>query len=480
MLSYNDLPGVKLEIKDGNITLPAEPSVSGTVLIIAPITETGSSEAYEDSEYNPVTISGQADFEEKGFGVFKTTNPMAKLWKQVYDAGCRNIKVVELKGTTDVERYGHLHDILSLLEESSAADIVLLGGAYADSEVEGSPTFAYDSVDYAAAIEATNTRTKEVAAEAIAAEDDEKTFTLAHFPVVSTAGYFAVTSTVGNETTTLVSGTDYTFNPITGQITFEDVPEETAGIKVSYSYYTYSFASALAGFCETVSAKNQQVLGVCSLAPAENSNLSTIKAYVEGQETQLYSKYLQVTGGSTMWFSLGTDMYEDIWSGAYAGFVSVLPSYSSPMFKAIPGALISSYTLSPTQITSLINKHIVVPRIRNGRIIVADAITTASDTSDFVRLTTLRIVNDAVQFVREIAEPYIGEPNTIPRRNSLDTAIRSGLQQMVLRGALNDFRFHIRSSIADQIDGTMRILLDLVPVFETRRILLSVAAKPML
>jgi hypothetical protein len=51
---------------------------------------------------------------------------------------------------------------------------------------------------------------------------------------------------------------------------------------------------------------------------------------------------------------------------------------------------------------------------------------------------------------------------------------------MVTAGALNDFRFHIKSTVADQIEGTMRINLDIVPVFETRRILMSVAVKPML
>jgi hypothetical protein len=217
-----------------------------------------------------------------------------------------------------------------------------------------------------------------------------------------------------------------------------------------------------------------------ALKPPVSNNLATVKTYVDSQKTQYYSEYVQIIGGSSLLFSLGSAVYEDMWHGAYAGFLSLLPAYSSPTAKAIPGAILPSYKLSPSQILSLVNKHIVVPRVKNGRIVVAEAITTASDTSDFVRLTTLRIVNDTVTLIREIAEPYIGEPNTVPRRSALDTQISAGLQQMVVRGALNDYRFHIKSTLADQIDGTMRINLDIVPVFETRRIMMSVAVKPML
>lgn len=476
---YDNLPGMELEIKDGNLILPAPPSPTQAVLIIAPTSTTGATGTYADAEYNPVTITGQADFQAKGMGVYDTNNPMARLWKQVYDGGCRDIKVIKLKGVTAVEKYGHLHDIFYVLEENINVDIVLLGGLYSDETVTGDITFGFTREDFAASIAIATAKTTLVEAEAIGTGDALiKEFTLDVKPAIASTLVITNTPAVGEATT--VPEADYTFNGNTGVISFTVAPIVGDVLTAEYRHYSYDFAAQLAGFCETVSAKNRQIIGVIALKPPVDVNLSTVKTYIEAQKTQFYSKYLQVIGGATMWFNIGSSIYEDMWHGAYAGLMSILPSYSSPTFKAIPGALFGSYKLSPTQITSLINKHIVCPRERNARIIVAEAITTSSDSSDFVRLTTLKVVNDVISLVREIAEPYIGEPNTVPRRNALDTAIREGLQSMIVRGALNDFRFHITSTVADQIDGTMRIMLDVVPVFETRRILMAVAVKPML
>lgn len=715
---YDNLPGIELTIQDRGLILPAEQAPTATVLIIAPITDTPAVGTYTAEEYNPARMTGQLDFEAKNMGVFNTSNPMARLWKQVYDAGCRDIKVIKLKGADNAERYGHLHDIFYALEENIDADIILVGGVYVDDTVTGTVEFGFDRADYAISVISANANYSSVVAEvvgtgngnttaytldakpilkdtlelnfvapgtapifdtgnitAITGNDagktlifkgvtatlktaagavpaaataaiagsatlangaaataailqgidvlsfdfsgvNGKTFTVAvdggaaqpvildtnvtniaglvsaidgdldinvvvtnsgdklvltsattgltssivvagvdaalffgtgleatgtadtsptapttaagfkaifdaikaAYPSTTIAGYtFTVngnkliitgTIAVGSSdnaevitgTVTIVNTTNnaqlitagvgqiveailtsaYTVDPSNGTIEFDTAPAAGKNLVANYKAYAYNYASQLAGFCEIVSAKNMQVLGVVALKPAINNNITTIKAYVEGQTTQFYSKYLQVVGGSTLYFSLGSAIYEDVWSGAYAGLISVLPSYSAPTAKAIPGVLMPSYNLSPTQILSLINKHVVTPRVRNGRVTVAESITTSDDLSDFVRLTTLRIVNDTVSLVREIAEPYIGEPNTVPRRAALDTAIRSGLTAMVNRGALNDFRFYIKSSIADQIDGTMRILLDIVPVFETRNIFISIAVKPML
>lgn len=611
MALYDNLPGIELEIKDGNLILPAEPSPTQTVLIIAPTSTSGVAGPYEASEYNPVAITGQSDFETKNMGMYDSNNPMARLWKQAYDAGCRDIRVVKLKGTTAPQRYGYLHDIFYVLEENITADIVLVGGIYADDTVGTGVTFGFLRNDFAGPVAVNTLNYTSVSDEALGTGDGTAvTFQLDNFPVLpdftmtkftgtvaaifntgsftaiadddagktvifkgvtatvktsatpvaasatsATAGEITIANTAtaattaaafkdvfdaikaafptsaakdfafavatdaltitgnildgdinngqeitgsatfankGNKvgqlttlgvgTVATVLSTDYSIDHLTGTVTFATgkVPAAGSVLKATYKHYVLNFAAQLAGFCETVSEKNKQVLGVIALKPPVDNNLSTVKTYVDNQKTQYYSRYLQVVGGAPLWFSLGSAIYEDMWHGAYAGFISVLSSYSSPTFKAIPGALFGSYKLSPTQITSLINKHIVVPRERNARIIVAEAITTSADASDFVRLTTLRVVNDVIQVVREISEPYIGEPNTVARRNALDTSIREGLTNMVSRGALNDFRFHITSTIADQIDGTMRIMLDVVPVFETRRILMSVAVKPSL
>lgn len=474
MLSYNSLPGIELEIKDGNLILPAEPSPTQTLLIIAPTTEEGVEGDYEEEEFDPVIITGQSDFVEKKnrLGAYSTANPLARLWKQAYDAGCRDIRAIVLKGKTPEEKYQNLHKIYSILEDNINADIIVLGGVYVG---ESAPSAELDGETEDYAIRVVHTVSNEI----ITPQEIEGEIVYKAQRSHIVADTFTLNYKNSNE---VLTG-KYSINLETGVITFEEdfEPDPTKTLLASYNYtFNKDFAAQLAGFCDVVSRNNRQVIGVMAIKAPLSANLATVKKHVEEQKNQIYSKHLQVVGGSPLWFNLGSAVYEDMWHGAYAGLISVLASYSSPTNKVIPGALFASYNLSPTQITSLINKHIVVPRFKNGRIIIADAITTAPDSSDFVRLTTLRITNDVIQLVRELADPYIGEPNTMARRNALDTAVREGLQNMVARGALNDFRFHIQASIADQIDGTMRILLDIVPVFETRRIMIAVALKPML
>ena len=479
---YENLPGFEVEVHDGNLTLPAEPSLTQTVLIIAPTAVGGNAEEYLPEEYNPVILTGQADFTKKNLGAYEITNPMACLWKQAYDAGCRDIRAIPLKGTDPEDKYKNLHDIYSLLRDNIDADVIVLGGVYAGETAPGTTTIDTTiEKDFGAPILSKTGNpgkaTAEIPDEAITGDGESKTFRILHSSII---GSSVVIKLAGESEPTTLLPEDYTVNEITGEITFKTAPLDKAALSVSYSYYLYSFAAQLAGFCDIVTATNTQVIGVMALAPAQDSNLQTIKNYIDTQGLQYYSESLQVVGGTELIFNLGGAVYQGTWQGAYAGFISLLPSSSSPTAKVIPGALLPAYRLSSPQILSLVNKHIVVPRVRNGRITVAEAITTAADTSDFVRLTTLRITHDVVNLVRDIAEPYIGEPNTLPRRSALDTQINSGLQKMVVRGALNDFRFHIKSTIADQIDGNMRINLDIVPVFETRRIMMSVAVKPMI
>jgi hypothetical protein len=294
-----------------------------------------------------------------------------------------------------------------------------------------------------------------------------------------------VTHDDGLETTTTYElGTDYTVDEDTYTVTLTSAPATGETVTVDYNTYSTDFPTQLAGFCAEVSVSYSQTIGVMSMEIDEtltSSNLAAIKTYVDGQTEQTYNQYLQVVGGSMLYFEINNEAYIDSFAGAYAGMISVLSSYSSPTNKTIPGVVFSVFNLSPAQVMKLTNEnHIVVPRYKNGRIAVADAITTAPEASDFTRLTTLRITNDAVSLVRELTEPYIGEPNTLARRNALQTSIRSALNNMVKRGALNDFRFNIKSTLSDQINGDMLIFLDIVPAFETRRINVTVALKPTL
>jgi hypothetical protein len=473
---YNDLPGIELTVKDGNLVLPAEPAPTQTVLIIGPASEEGEPTG-ETVDCTPKRVTESSDFAKHTLGVFNKSNPLARAWKQVHDAGCRSIYCLRLKGQTAEQRYANLHTILSVLEDNFRTDIIYYAGIKADTAINTSQVaLTGPRADYSATTAAQKT---EKALETFD-ESDGKELVLTSPFYPDLADTAVVKKVVGGDETTLEINKDYTVDIENKKIVLAENIGEGETVTVEYPTYYYSFPDQLAGFCAAVSEKNNQVIGVLGLKPPSAKDLATIKAYVDEQKTQKYNQYLQIVGGATLFFEIGNEPYEDDFSAAYAGLISYLPSYSSPTNKAIPGVLFPAFNLSPAQIKALTNKHIVVPRLRNGRVIISDAITTAADNSDFVRLTTVRIVNDAVNLVREIAEPYIGEANSLARMNALETALNSGLKAMINRGALNDYRLVIKASLADQIEGNMRIALDLVPVFETRRIFVTVALKPTL
>lgn len=489
MSLYNDLPGVDLTIRDGNLVLPAEPSGTQRLLIIAPTKDVGYATPTTLNR-NPRRVNESEDFNKHGFGIFNATNPLARRWKQAHDAGAREIFCLPLPGLTPEERYQNLHKMYTVLEENFRVDIILVDGVKVDTEIETATIDLERSREDYASVGGTANYKAEPAIEVLEpsdASDELKTI----FNVKGPYNGQLIELTIKEELeddNILAYLTEYTKDNDSWSITLhlKDDDGEPIGLtegqtlEMKYETYDYDFAAQLAGFCASVSKTNNQVIGVMSLEPPKSGDLGVIKDYVDGQVKHHYNQFLQIVGGPELFFSIANAPYESDFSGAYAGLISYLPSYSAPTNKVIPGAIFPSFNLSPSQIRALTSKHIVVPRMRNSKLVIADAITAAGDKSDFVRLSTVRITNDAVQLVREICEPYIGEPNTLPRRNSLETQIDTALDGMRNRGAITDYRFSVKASLADQLDGNMRIALDLVPSFETRRIFITVALKPSL
>jgi len=95
--------------------------------------------------------------------------------------------------------------------------------------------------------------------------------------------------------------------------------------------------------------------------------------------------------------------------------------------------------------------------------------------SDYVRLSTVRIVHDAINYVRQTADQFIGEPNNAPQRNAMATAIENALKNMQENGALRRFNFNVYASPTDQVLGRATVELILVPAFELQQITVIVA-----
>jgi hypothetical protein len=276
-----------------------------------------------------------------------------------------------------------------------------------------------------------------------------------------------------------------------------------------------NFAEQLANHCSILTERSAETYGVISCSPVATVSQATIRAKVQSLlgRTNTYKKYNVVhthddesTGTGTFTLTEVKNIYTGVAesvghlisvvampeiqlshpvigryyapvAASYAGFVSTLRPESAPTNKILPNALALRYKLSPAQLNSLAQARYVTLKERSGGAAVTDGCTAATVGSDYARLSTVRITFAAVSIVREAAEPFIGEPNELPQKNALDTAIKSGLEKMKAAGAITNYRFGITSTLEQKILGESYIDLEIVPAMERRKIKVTVSLR---
>jgi len=154
---------------------------------------------------------------------------------------------------------------------------------------------------------------------------------------------------------------------------------------------------------------------------------------------------------------------------SYAGLIMSLESKSAPTNKVIPSVR-AIHGLNNTVLDNLAGAKYTMLALRPKGTVVADAPTAARQSSDYVRLSTVRIVKDAIDVVRAVADPFVGEANTAQRRAALETAVDAGLGSLQREGYIQGFVLSVTSTPVQQIQGDATIELKLVPAFELRQI----------
>jgi hypothetical protein len=153
---------------------------------------------------------------------------------------------------------------------------------------------------------------------------------------------------------------------------------------------------------------------------------------------------------------------------ALASALSRMSSYISTINKTVYNISSLRYNPSKTVLTTLTDKGVNCVILNfNGAPIFSDGVTFAGASSDYTRLTTLRIVSEAMLVVRQSCQKFIGQPSTLQVRNSMETSVTSSLRGMQQLGAVLDSDFNIR-----YIPEESKALIDLVltPAFELRNI----------
>jgi hypothetical protein len=156
-----------------------------------------------------------------------------------------------------------------------------------------------------------------------------------------------------------------------------------------------------------------------------------------------------------------------------AASLSRLPSYSSVVNKPLYNIEALRYAPTRTQQQALSAKGVNTVVLNFNKVAVfGEGLTFGQTTSDYTRLSTKRIVDEASLVIRQVCQKFIGEPSNIQVRNAMETAITSGLRGMQLMGALLGSDFTV-SYVPNQNKAIVDLIL--TPAFELKTIEVQVA-----
>ena len=255
------------------------------------------------------------------------------------------------------------------------------------------------------------------------------------------------------------------------------------------SNWAYKVATAV----KSISQNTNPCIAVMGIKPY----LSTTEKMIPSQvSTHLGVSTLPNRDGSALWASVGpyvtiiaaevkpvnyingssaTPSSFGYTNGAcfLAATMSRLPAYSSVVNKPLYNVESLRYVPTRTLQTNLSDKGVNTVIINFNKVpVFGEGLTFAQSTSDYTRLSTKRIVDEATQVIRQVCQKFVGQPSNLETRNSMETAITSGLRGMQIQGALLGSDFAVT-----YIPTQNKAVVDLVltPAFELKNIEVQVA-----
>lgn len=268
-----------------------------------------------------------------------------------------------------------------------------------------------------------------------------------------------------------------------------------------------SFHHELALLCAVLTYRTKMTHGFIDVKPNPNTTLVGIQKYVESLLAYNNTHYMRDGNGDDIvdaegkkmdigWYTscvvgpepvmvsdtLGT--YYGSPAIAYAALNASLKPESAPTNKALPGVKGMKFKLSNKQMNALVGNRMVVFKFKGegsnnygSTPYVVDGCTCGAVNCDYARLSTVKIVTDVVDQIREVADPFIGEPNTVEQRNALSALIAKRLSYLLERGEIQHYEFEINATIQQVLIGECTIALTLVCPMELRKITTVVALR---
>ena len=238
-----------------------------------------------------------------------------------------------------------------------------------------------------------------------------------------------------------------------------------------------------------ISENSHPCIAVMGIAPYDNnSNESMTPAQVsthlglsaltskEAAEMKEFGPYVVVVATELKpvgYSSNGVDFGYSNGACATAAGMSRLSSYSAITNKPVYNVQSLRYVPTRTLQETLAGKGVNTVVLNFNKIAVfGDGVTFGAADSDFVRLSTKRIVDEAANLIRQATQKFIGEASTVQMRNSMETAISSALRGMQLLGAILESDYNI-----SYIPNENKAIVDLVitPAFELKMIQVQIA-----
>lgn len=268
-----------------------------------------------------------------------------------------------------------------------------------------------------------------------------------------------------------------------------------------------NFAYELALFCAVLSYKNKSTYGMIATKPLMDTTLAGVQAHAkylaklntdyfmrdengsiikDGQGTPIdLGKFISVVAGPTPKVNYKVAALRDANPAVlYAGLNTTLQPQSAPTNKKLTGCTGLKYTFSNAQLNDIVGNKIVVfgtKYSRNGAVaegaVVIDGPTSARQGSEYTRLTTVKVMRTTADNIREVADPFIGEANTVEQRNALSAAISKRLDLLVEKGVLLEYSFNIVATVMDQLLGQAKLELGIVAPQELRKITTVIGLK---
>lgn len=161
-------------------------------------------------------------------------------------------------------------------------------------------------------------------------------------------------------------------------------------------------------------------LGLSTLVSRDVASLKAYGPYVCVIATELKPVSYGTSSGDDYGYANG--------ACSMAAAMSKLPSYSSVTAKPLYNVQGLRYAPTRTQQEALANKGVNTVVLNFNKIAVfGDGLTFGAAGSDYSRLSTKRVVDEAATLVRQACQKFVGEPSTIQMRTSMETAISLSL-----------------------------------------------------